>query len=112
MATPELKPLKVAEYDSKQSKYKHIAECGKLPVRGCILAPSSDRKTNLIANLLLDVYRGAFERIYVFSPTSKPGLDMTWDSVRKYVYGEMGTPEEKECFFHEYDGEKLAEIIQ
>ena len=111
-ATPQIKPIQVKEYEVKQSRYKHIAESGKLPVRGCILAPSSGGKTNLIANLLLDVYRGAFERIYVFCPTSKPGLDMTWDAVRKYVYGELGTPEEEECFFHEYDGEKLAEIIE
>jgi len=110
--TPQIKPIQVKEYEVKQSRLSHIAESGKLPVRGCILAPSSGGKTNLIANLLLDVYRGAFERIYVFSPTAKPGLDMTWDAVRKYVYGELGTPEEEECFFHEYDGQKLAEIIE
>ena len=100
-ATPQLKPLKVAEYDSKQSRYKHIAECGKLPVRGCVLAPSSGGKTQLLANLILDVYRGCFERWYIFSPLCKPGLDTTWDEVRKYVYGEMATPEEEECFFWE-----------
>jgi hypothetical protein len=110
--TPQLKPLKVAEYDSKQSKYKHIAECGKLPVRGCVLAPSSGGKTQLLANLILDVYRGCFERWYIFSPLCKPGLDTTWDEVRKYVYGEMGTPEEEECFFWEWDPSKLAEIIE
>ena len=34
MATPKIKPIKVIEYDSKQSKYEH---CAKLPMRACIL---------------------------------------------------------------------------
>ena len=68
----------------------------KLPVRGCILTPSSGGKMTLRSNLLFDVYRGCFERVYVISPTCKPGLDGAWDAVRKYVYGEMGTDEEEE----------------
>ena len=111
-ATPELKPLKVAEYDSKQSKYKHMVECGKLPVRGAILAKSGGGKTQLLANLILDVYKGCMERWHIFSPLCKPGLDTTWDEVRKYVYGEMGTPLEEQCFFWEWDPNKLAEIIE
>jgi hypothetical protein len=111
MSAPAIKPIQVKEFETKQSKYQHIQECGKLPVRGCILSPSSGGKTTLIANLLLDVYRGCFARIYVFSPTCKPGLDSTWDAVRKYVYGELGTPEEEPCFFHEYEPQVLAEII-
>jgi hypothetical protein len=49
--------------------------------------------------------------VYVFSPVCKPGLDNTWDAVLKYVYGEMKTPEDEECFFSEFDGAKLGEII-
>ncbi len=112
MNVPQVKQVQVKEYQVKQSKYKHMQECGKLPVRGCLLSPSSGGKTTLLADLLLDVYRGCFERIYVFSPTCKVGLDSTWDDVRKYFYGEMGTPEEEVCFFTEYDGAKMAEIIQ
>ena len=99
------------EYEVKRSKYKHLQERRKLPVRGCILSPASGSKTALIANLILDVHHGASARVYIFSPTCNPGLDSTWDAVRKYVYGEMGTPEEEECFFHEFNPEKLAEVI-
>ena len=101
-ATPQIKPIQEKIYENKQSKYKHLAKSGKLPAIGCILAPTTGGKTTLIANLILDVYRGAFERIFVWSPTSKKGLDGTWDAVRKYVYGEMGTPEEEECFFQDF----------
>ena len=110
-ATPQIKPIQEKIYENKQSKYKHLAKSGKLPAIGCILAPTTGGKTTLIANLILDVYRGAFERIYVWSPTSKKGLDGTWDAVRKYVYGEMGTPEEEECFFQDFDGAQVQEII-
>ena len=101
MATPQIKPVQMKEYEVQQSKYKHIQTCGKLPVRGCILSPGGKGKTTLIANLLINVYDGAFARCYVFSPTCKPGLDTTWDAVRKYVYGEIKTPEDEECFFSE-----------
>ena len=108
MATPQIKPIQMKEYENKQSKYK---QCGKLPAIGCILAPTTGGKTTLIANLILDVYRGCFERIYVWSPTSKKGLDGTWDAVRKYIYGEMGTPDDEECFFQDFDGSKVQEIL-
>ena len=110
-ATPQIKPIQEKIYENKQSKYKHLAKSGKLPAIGCILAPTTGGKTTLIANLILDVYRGAFERIFVWSPTSKKGLDGTWDAVRKYVYGEMGTPEEEECFFQEFRGSQVQELI-
>jgi len=66
MATPQTKPIQMKEYENKQSKYKHLAECGKLPAIGYILAPTTGGKTTLIANLILDVYRGCFERIYIY----------------------------------------------
>ena len=110
-ATPQIKPIQEKIYENKQSKYKHLAKSGKLPAIGCILAPTTGGKTTLIANLILDVYRGAFERIFVWSPTSKKGLDGTWDAVRKYVYGEMGTPEEEDCFFQDFDGAQVQELI-
>ena len=37
MTAPEIKPIKVTEYDVKQSKYD---QCGKLPMRALICGPS------------------------------------------------------------------------
>ena len=42
MSTQTIKPYKVKEYDSKQSKY---LQCGKLPIRAVILGPSGTGKT-------------------------------------------------------------------
>ena len=109
MATPQIKPIQMKEDENKQSKYKHIAECGKLPAIGCVLSPTTGGKTTLLANLILDVYRGCFERIYIWSPTSKKGLDGTWDAVRSYI--ESFTPSDEQTIFQEFDGAKVQEII-
>ena len=75
----EIKPIKTKEYSVKQSKYD---VCGKLPIRSVILGPSG-RKTVLLQNMILNLYKGCFERIYVFSPSVHH--DQTWNSVKVFV---------------------------
>ena len=41
----------------------------KLPFRSIAVASSTGGKTVLIQNLLLNIYRGSFKRVYVFSPS-------------------------------------------
>jgi hypothetical protein len=62
---PQIKPIKVTEYETKQSKYEMVPN---LPVRSIILGPSGSRKTILLQNMVLDIYRDCFSRIYIFSP--------------------------------------------
>ena len=38
---PNIKPIRVKEFETKQSKYPH---CGKLPIRSVILGPSGSGK--------------------------------------------------------------------
>ena len=76
----EIKPIKTKEYSVKQSKYD---VCGKLPIRSVILGPSGSGKTVLLQNMILNLYKGCFERIYVFSPSVNH--DTTWLSVKEYV---------------------------
>ena len=59
---PEIKPIKHIEYECKQSKYEHVPQ---LPMRAMILSPSSGGKTVLLQNMILDMYRGCFNRIYI-----------------------------------------------
>ena len=66
MITPSIKPIKVKEYTSKQSKYEM---CAKLPSRSVILGPSGSGKTRLLQSMILDSYRDCFSRIYTFSPS-------------------------------------------
>ena len=60
---PVIKPIKQKEYIFKQSKYK---QCGSLPVRGLILGPSGSGKGVILQNMILDIYRDCFERIYIY----------------------------------------------
>lgn len=105
---PDIKPIKVKEYDSKQSKY---VQCGKLPMRAVILGPSGTGKTILLQNMILDIYRGCFERIYIFSPSID--VDQTWQPVKKYIEEDMHVRHTKEepIFFSTYDSEALSNII-
>ena len=73
----EIKPIKTKEYSVKQSKYD---VCGKLPIRSVILGPSGSGKTVLLQNMILNLCKGCFERIYVFSPSVNH--DTTWLSVK------------------------------
>ena len=63
--TPIIKPVEVKEYVVKQSKYT-IAP--KLPIRSIILGPSGSGKSILLQSMILDIYRGMFDQIYIFQP--------------------------------------------
>ena len=54
----KIEAIKVQEFNVKQSKYDVV---GKLPTRSIICAPSGGGKTNLLVNLILDVYRVVFQ---------------------------------------------------
>ena len=84
MNVPEIKPIKIKDYEVKQSKYDH---CNRLPTRSLLLGVSGGGKTVLLQNLILDVYRGCFERIFVFSPSVD--IDQSWEPVKKYIKDEI-----------------------
>ena len=84
---PIIKPINITEYEFKQSKYEHVP---KLPFRSIIVASSTGGKTVLVQNLILNVYRNSFARIFIFSPSvhndptftevkkKKSGMNCTW----------------------------------
>ena len=74
-----IEPISVKSFTCKQSKHSTVPN---LPLRGVLLAPSGAGKTVLLANLILKIYRGCFERIYVFSPSVN--VDQTWEAVKTY----------------------------
>ena len=104
---PVIKPIKVKEYSFKQSKYK---QCSYLPVRSIILGPSGSGKGILLQNIILDIYRDCFERIYIFSPSIN--VDHTWQPVKKYISEKiMKSDDEPEFYYDTYDPESLEKII-
>ena len=59
----DIKPIDVKEFTCKQSKHSDVVP--NLPLRGVLLSPSGGGKSVLLANLILKVHRGCFERIYI-----------------------------------------------
>ena len=107
MSHPIIKPIDVKEYTSKQSKYDVV---GKLPLRDIILGPSGAGKGVLLSNMILEIYRGCFDRIYIFSPSID--VDKTWIPVKEYIEKSQKVDLKKEkLFFDSYDAEALENIV-
>ena len=70
---PKIHPIKVKEYETKQSKYEMVP---KLPVRSIILGPSGSGKTILLQSMVLDMYHDCFSGIYICPPSLN--VDSTW----------------------------------
>ena len=101
--------MDITTVTSKQSKYD---VCGKLPIRSVILGPSGSGKTVLLQNMILDIYRDCFSRIFIFSPSIE--VDMTWKPVKDYIEKHMKVQhtEEEPIYFDHYDPEALANILE
>lgn len=108
MNTPKIEPIKMKEYTVKQSNYGIV---GTLPIRSVILGPSGSGKTVLLQNMILEIYKNCFERIYIFSPSID--VDSSWLPVKKYIEKEMKVQhtEEEPIYFDHYDPESLHDIL-
>ena len=76
--TPKIAPIKMREYSVKQSNYKMMSP---LPTRSVILSPSGGGKTILIQNMIIDIYKNCFNRIYIFSPSINVDFQ-SWQPVK------------------------------
>ena len=105
---PVIKPIRVKEFDFKQSKYN---QCGSLPVRSILLGPSGSGKGVLLQNMILDIYKKCFERIYIFSPSIN--VDHTWQPVKKHISETIDKKDDEPDFYYDsYDPESLEKIIE
>ncbi len=106
---PDIKPIKPKEYDIPTSKYP---QCGKLPLRMIISAPSGSGKGILLQNMILDIYKGCFERVFIWSPSIN--LDDNWKPVKEYLNDDKLMPNQTgdKLYYDEYKHEELAEVIE
>jgi hypothetical protein len=107
MAAPDIKPIKQKQWDIPASRYP---QCAKLPLRSIILAPSGGGKGVLLQNMVLDIYRNCFERVYIMSPSIS--VDSAWLPVKKYLLErKMSEKTGDRLFFDTYEPEALEAII-
>ena len=105
---PYIKPINIPEYKYKQSKYEMTP---KLPFRSIVVASSTGGKTVLIQNLLLNSYRGSFERVYIFSPSIHS--DPAFYEVKKYQKEVMKVDDTKEdLYFEGFNPSDLQKILE
>ena len=82
-----------------------------VPCTGIFLGPSKSGKTVALISLILEQYRGVFERIYIFSPSVN--IDDGWIPVKKYIEEDLGVNTEREqTYWDEWDEAALRRIIQ
>ena len=107
MSKPDIVPISVKQFETKQTKYDQVQ---KLPVRGILLGPSGAGKGVLLRNMILDIYRDCFERVYIFSPSIN--VDHTWLPVKAYLDNKITLSEdEPQLYYDTYDPESLHAII-
>ena len=90
---PKIEPINVKQYEFKQSPYP---QADKLPFRSIIVSASQGGKGILIQNLVLKIYRGCFERIWIVSPTAH--IDEAYKEVIKYIQKELNVDNKKKIF--------------
>lgn len=103
---PTIKPIKLKEYEVKQSKYNVVS---KLPLRAIVLGPSNSGKSILIQNMILDIYNRCFSRVFLFSPSIN--VDQTWQPVKDMISKEITNNDDEQFYFDHYDEEALFNII-
>ena len=107
MSKPNIVPISVKQFEVKQSKYEQVP---KLPCRSVLLGASNSGKGILLQKLILDIYRDAFERVYIFSPSIN--VDHTWLPVKTYLDSNISLSEdEPPLYYDHYDPESLEHII-
>ena len=104
---PIIEPINVRQFEFKQSEHE-MAD--KLPFRSIVVSASQGGKGISIQNLVLRIYRGCFERIYIVSPTAH--IDEAYREVWKYIEKDFKVDNRKEQFlFDDYDASSLEHII-
>ena len=107
--SPQIEPTNMKEHTVKQSKYESV---GKLPMRVIILGPSgSGKNTVLLQNMILDIYKDCFKRIYIFSPSVY--VDSSWIPIGFFIENDMKVQrtDDDPIYFDHCVSEELHEIL-
>ena len=78
-------------------------------MRSMLCGPSSSGKAVLLSNMILDIYRDCFSRIYIWSPSIN--VDSTWKPVKDYIRDHIKPNEGEKIYFDSYDPAELEQVI-
>ena len=108
MATPNLKPIQLREHTCTQGHYGDIVP--KLPMRSMLVGPSGSGKTVFLTNMVLDMYKGCFSRVCIWSPSIE--VDNTWEPVKDYIRDHIKPHDREKCSFDSYDPAEFEQVIK
>ena len=92
----------IVKYHSKQSKVEDVPI---LPMRCLIIGPSASGKTYCLNNLITNIYKNCFERVYIFSQSIY--LDRTYDPIKET----QKDIKNEDLYFETFDEAALQNII-
>ena len=92
----------IIKYYSKQSKEVGVP---LLPTRSLIIGPSASGKTYLLNNVITNIYKNCYERVYIFSQSIY--LDRTYDPIKEMQKDIKG----EDLYFETFDEGALQNII-
>ena len=106
--TPSLKPIHLKEHTCKQGHHGDIVP--KLPMRSKLIGPSGSCKTVFLTNMIIDIYKCCFSRIYIWSPSID--VDNTWKPVKDYIRDHIKPNDGEKYHFDSYDPSELEQVIK
>ena len=77
-------------------------------MRSMLVGPSGSGKTVLLTNMILDIYKGCFSRICIWSPSVE--VDSTWKPVKGYIRCNIKPGDREKCYFDSYGPAELQVI--
>ena len=94
-------------FDVKQPRDPVVC---RTPSNGILCAPSASGKTVLLVSMILEQYRGCFERVYILSPSID--MDPQWEPVKEYIRKDLGVNTDREqCWWEDWDEAALRNIL-
>ena len=63
----------------------------------------------LLTNMILDMYKGCFSRIYIWSPSIE--VDFTWKPVKNHIRDNIKPSDREKCYFDSYEPSELEAVI-
>ena len=94
-------------YEVKQPKDSVVP---RLPMTGVLVGPSKSGKSTALVSMILEQYRGCFERVIIFSPSIN--VDDSWRPVKKYIEEVTRVNTDREqVYFEDWDEAALRRII-
>ena len=74
-----------------------------------LCGPSSSGKT-VLRNMILDIYRDCFSRIYIWSPSIN--VDSTWRPVKDYIRDHIKPSDREKWYVDSYEPSELEQVIK